>query len=208
MKSIKFKKGTEYYYPYPYFPIGYIYLSTSNVNPSTYFGGTWERIQGKFLLCANDSVEAYKAGKTGGSENVTLTVDQIPAHAHGLNSHTHSYSRSNDNTNSHTLTINEIPSHKHTIISWRNFAGTTYGEPVNNARAFSNIAVNGDGTSASADNFGGIASAGGGQGHTHGIGRSNQNTGGASGNTANSGGSKSHTNMPPFLAIYAWKRTK
>ena len=167
MKSIKLKKGSEYYYPYPYFPIGYIYLSTSNVNPSTYFGGTWERIQGRFLLCANDSVEAYKAGKTGGSETVTLTTAQLPAHshglnehvhsvgahAHGLNSHTHTYSRSNDNTNSHTLTIKQMPAHNHNILTWRNVTGNAYGEPARNETAFTNVATRGDGTSASTNVF-------------------------------------------------------
>lgn len=211
MKSIKLKKGTEYYYPYPYFPIGYIYLSTSNVNPSTYFGGTWERIQGRFLLCANDSVAAYNAGKTGGSENVTLTVSNLPAHnhtftgsahSHGLNGHTHTYSRSNDNTNSHTLTTDEIPSHAHNIGRSGIYNNAGYG-------GFSQ-------SSGTAEPFT-TGSTGGGKGHTHGIGRSNQNTGGATGNTANAtqggtigntGSGTAHTNMPPFLAIYAWKRTQ
>ncbi len=78
-------------YPCPYFPIGYIYLSTSSVNPSTYFGGTWEQIKDKFLLTAGSS---YKAGNTGGSKtinishyhttgNCTLSINQIPAHSHG-----------------------------------------------------------------------------------------------------------------------------
>ena len=66
------------------YPVGAIYISVSSTSPATLFGGTWERIQGKFLLAANDSVEAYKAGKTGGSVSHTLTVNEIPAHNHSV----------------------------------------------------------------------------------------------------------------------------
>lgn len=49
------------------YPIGSIYMSVNGTSPNTLFGGTWERIQGKFLLAGNDSVEEYKPGKTGGT---------------------------------------------------------------------------------------------------------------------------------------------
>lgn len=60
--------------------MGSIFISTVNTNPSTYFGGTWERIKGRFLLAADDGT--YKLGTTGGAATVTLTTDQIPAHSH------------------------------------------------------------------------------------------------------------------------------
>lgn len=60
---IKLKQGTNYYQPLCYFPIGYIYLSTSNVNPGQFFGGIWEPIKDRFLLLAGDT---YKGGSTGG----------------------------------------------------------------------------------------------------------------------------------------------
>lgn len=204
MKSIKLKKGSEYYYPYPYFPIGYIYLSTSNVNPSTYFGGTWERIQGKFLLCANDNVTAYNAGKTGGAESVTLATTQIPAHNHGLNSHTHTYARSNDNTNGHALSAGQMPVHSHELqdrmIIW-DAAGNNRTDIVQNGNHNNNCVVFSSWGKRTHDS-------GSGESHSHRIGRTSVNSGAASGNTANAGGSKAHTNMPPFLAVYAWKRTK
>ena len=46
------------------YPVGSIYMSINNVSPATFFGGTWERIQDKFLLAAGS---AYAAGSTGGS---------------------------------------------------------------------------------------------------------------------------------------------
>ena len=32
------------------YPVGAIYMSVNSTNPSTLFGGTWEQIEGKFLL--------------------------------------------------------------------------------------------------------------------------------------------------------------
>lgn len=64
-KGIKFKnRNNEPIYPCPYMPVGSIYLSLNNTNPSTYFGGTWELIKDRFLLGAGGS---YSSGSTGGS---------------------------------------------------------------------------------------------------------------------------------------------
>lgn len=76
------------------YPVGSIYMSVNSTDPSTLFGGTWERITGSFLLAATDngsSGASQAAGNTGGAATVTLTAAQsgVPAHAHGLNSHTH-----------------------------------------------------------------------------------------------------------------------
>lgn len=59
------------------YPIGAIAIGAK---PSI---GTWEQIQGKFLWASNT---ARPAGSTGGAENVTLTVSQIPSHSHNFNS--------------------------------------------------------------------------------------------------------------------------
>lgn len=59
------------------YPVGSIYISTNSTNPSTLFGGTWERIKDRFLLSAGDS---YTAGSTGGEATHTLTLNEIPSH--------------------------------------------------------------------------------------------------------------------------------
>ena len=65
------------------YPVGSIYISTANVNPSTFIGGTWAAYaQGQFLLGAGSG---YSAGSTGGAATVTLTTQQIPAHYHRMN---------------------------------------------------------------------------------------------------------------------------
>nr|WP_270242310.1 hypothetical protein [Collinsella tanakaei] len=56
-------------------------MSVNATNPSTLFGGTWQRIQGRFLFAANS---AHAAGTTGGEETHKLTVDEMPAHDHDM----------------------------------------------------------------------------------------------------------------------------
>ena len=81
-KGIMFKNSSnEKVYPCPYMPVGAIYKSTSNTNPSTYFGGTWtlvhsgyERQQiGSQVIYSNISGNG-NVGKTNliGSYNYTL----------------------------------------------------------------------------------------------------------------------------------------
>ena len=116
------------------YPVGAIYLSVTEVDPSTLFGGTWERIGGSFLLGADST---YAAGSTGGEAAHTLTVDEMPKHNHGL-----------DNYN-------------------------TSG----NATPFLTVQ------------------------HQDKIGY------GGNVQTMYAGGSKARNNMPPYLAVYMWKRT-
>ncbi len=62
-------------------PVGSVYMSVNPTSPATLFGGTWQRIQGRFPLGADD---AHPAGSTGGEESHTLTVDEMPSHAHAV----------------------------------------------------------------------------------------------------------------------------
>lgn len=62
------------------YPVGAIYTSVDSTDPSTLFGGTWERLRDRFLLGAG---ETYTAGATGGEATHTLTTDEMPAHSHG-----------------------------------------------------------------------------------------------------------------------------
>jgi len=61
------------------YPIGSIYLSVNNVSPATLFGGTWEKIQNRFLL---GDGSLYTLGATGGEASVTLSLTEIPSHNH------------------------------------------------------------------------------------------------------------------------------
>lgn len=56
-------------------PVGSLYISKNPTSPAELYGGTWERIEGKFIMGASDS---YPAGSTGGEAKHTLTEDELP----------------------------------------------------------------------------------------------------------------------------------
>ena len=79
-KSIQFKDSeNEKIYPHPYYPIGSIFLSVNETNPSTWFGGTWEQIaQGRTLVGVDtDDTDFNTVKKTGGSK-------ELQSHHHGI----------------------------------------------------------------------------------------------------------------------------
>ena len=71
------------------YPVGAIYLSVDNTNPATLFGGTWEQIKDKFLLCAGDT---YSAGGTGGEATHILSPEEMGNHSHLFNQYKNKYS--------------------------------------------------------------------------------------------------------------------
>lgn len=99
---LKTKSGVQLMTTVPY-PIGAIYLSVDNTNPSKLFGGTWEPIQGRFLLGAgvNDNNTTnywgtypaatcnFPAGEKGGEPQNILSIENIPSHNHIQDGHNH-----------------------------------------------------------------------------------------------------------------------
>lgn len=67
------------------YPVGSIYMSFSPTDPSTLFGGTWLKLENKFLLGSG----TRNVNVTGGEENHTLTVNEMPVHTHSQNAHNH-----------------------------------------------------------------------------------------------------------------------
>ena len=84
-KSIQLKnKDNEKMYPHPYYPVGSIYLSVNDTNPSKWFGGTWEQIaKGRTLVGVDTSqTEFNTVKKTGGKKTHKLTISEMPSHNH------------------------------------------------------------------------------------------------------------------------------
>lgn len=86
--QLKDKNGNKVFAA-PWMPIGSIFLTVSNDNPSKYFGGTWEKISGGFLYGCKSSIDNNtsaglntSAAGSGNTGSTALTIDQIPSHSH------------------------------------------------------------------------------------------------------------------------------
>lgn len=68
------------------YPIGCIYQSTVNTNPTVLFPGTtWSVFsEGKVLAGYNSGDNDFSAGNTGGSKTHSMTTAEMPAHTHGF----------------------------------------------------------------------------------------------------------------------------
>ena len=97
--GVQFKdKNGNNYYPCP-FPVGFVVLTTTKINPSTYWGGTWEQVYGGYLyLCQNSAGQTSYTGWH--TQPHTLTTSQMPSHTHTQNSHAHHGLRYNNSSSS------------------------------------------------------------------------------------------------------------
>ena len=73
------------------YPVGSIYISTSEQNPSEYIGGKWESYaQGRTLIGVGTGTDeknvqkAFNINATGGEYQHTLTANEMPSHKHTL----------------------------------------------------------------------------------------------------------------------------
>lgn len=161
------------------YPVGSIYMSVNNTDPGTLFGGTWERIQDKFLLAAGPS---YTANSTGGASSVKLTLSNIPGHTHS------------------------IPSLRGTAASAGNHSHKSevgsmfYGTKGNSTAEIGGLAEGSafDDSSASGGVRRAVTQTSG--AHTHSVSTNASATG-------SSGSGDAFSIMPPYVAIYIWKRT-
>ena len=97
------------------YPVGSIYMSVNNASPATLFGGSWTRIQGRFLLAAGGN---YALGSQGGAATKQLSITEMPAHKHKVvtkdaGGHVHVATNSNNGAHTHTVTVNSNGAHTH-----------------------------------------------------------------------------------------------
>ena len=179
------------------YPVGSIYMSTSNVSPSVFIGGEWEALDdGRVLIGAGS---AHPAGETGGEEEHTLSEGEIPSHNHNgslsgstKSAGSHSHSRGDMNI-SGTL--------KNALMDVATGSGafsvnTSSVDPYGGGSAANTLKKNAS-FSASRSWSGSTSSAG---SHSHSL-------SGVSVTTSAAGGGQAHNNMPPYLSVYMWKRT-
>lgn len=132
------------------YPVGSVYLAINDVNPNTIFGGTWEKIEDRYLLGSSSSRAAGTAGgsnlvehtPSGTIGDTELTTEQLPAHTHTydrsdttsggtalteaqLPAHTHSYDKAATTSGSTVLTVAQLPKHTHTYAKPNTTSGST-----------------------------------------------------------------------------------
>lgn len=159
------------------YPVGSIYMSVNTVNPNTLFGGTWVQIKDTFLLSAGDM---YSNGSTGGEATHTLSINEIPIHAHGLNGHKHPIPQLSGTATSQSAT---------SVVG---VSGTNFGYGFQQYGS----SLSGNGYPYSNEK------------HTHPVTTNRSETEGSNDSTSSTGESKAHNNMPPYLAVCVWKRTE
>lgn len=91
------------------------WASNDPTSPASFIGGTWERVEGEFIMGASS---AYPVGTTGGSATHTQTVAEMPSHNHSgstgsAGSHSHSASTDSAGWHSHSGTTDWAGSHTH-----------------------------------------------------------------------------------------------
>ena len=134
------------------YPVGSIYMSVNSTSPEVLFGGTWEQIQGQFLLGMSGS---YPVGSTGGEATHTLTSHELPLHGHylGQQGNTSRMLPTNHATSdpSHEYYVTEVESSGSTYlkpnVTWGGYltAGTLidtpYNQPHNNMPPYLAVAM-------------------------------------------------------------------
>lgn len=158
------------------------WASTDPTSPASFIGGTWERIEGEFIMGASD---AYPAGTTGGSATHTQTVAEMP-------SHNHSGSTGSAGSHSHSAWTGGAGGHNHTVSA----AITNKNGPMmaGENSGYGQYADNGTPTTSWVGD------------HTHGVG---MNEAGAHTHTVSIGSTGSGQAMSilnPYHSLYIWVR--
>lgn len=174
------------------YPVGSVYTSVSEDEttknlvgkygcPIANIGGTWERVQGKFLLgaAADDSNQTELTIKMGyyRSANGYYYWEASDGARRSITPGSENYDESNGESR-HILTENEMPTHNHDA-----YLRYTGNQTVDLTDAVS---------TESGGSFRAVA-----------VGQSWGNLSIAVGNK---GGGASHNNMPPYQIVYMWKR--
>ena len=159
------------------------WASNDPTSPASFIGGTWERIEGEFIMGASS---AYPVGTTGGSATHTQTVAEMP-------SHNHSGSTGSAGSHSHSAWTGGAGGHSHTVsaATATNIAAFPGGTGTNE---------NGQTAKSSSPTTSWVGD------HTHGVG---MNEAGAHTHTVsigNTGSGQAMSILNPYYALYIWVR--
>lgn len=159
------------------------WASNDPTSPASFIGGTWERVEGEFIMGASS---AYPVGTTGGSATHTQTVAEMP-------SHNHSGSTGSAGSHSHSAWTGGAGGHSHTVsaATATNIVAFPGGTGTNE---------NGQTAKSSSPTTSWVGD------HTHDVG---MNEAGAHTHTVsigNTGSGQAMSILNPYYALYIWVR--
>lgn len=182
------------------------WASNDPTSPASFIGGTWERVEGEFIMGASDS---YPVGTTGGSATHTQTTAEMPSHSHSgstgsAGSHSHSASTGSAGSHSHSGTTDLAGSHSHNVnaeyksggddgesyrirnygASWANYKFTTSSDG-SHTHSFS---TNGTGSHSHTVSIGDAGA------HSHTV------------SIGSTGSGQAMSILNPYYAVYIWVR--
>lgn len=205
------------------YPVGSIYMNVSSDNPGNLFGGTWERIQDMFLLASGST---FENGSTGGEAEHLLTGAESGLKSHG-HEHTIVATTKALSHSAHNVTFTRPTvsggggasisggSHTHQLrrqTTNKQFAKGTYGWDEGYVASGAGTITNGSATTSATHTHslpnhthtvsgGGVSVAA----HSNHPATDCDMRGGVS-DAAAANAAQAHNNMPPYLAVYIWKR--
>lgn len=112
------------------YPIGSIYMSVNNVNPSTYFGGTWVAWgSGRVPVGVDTSDSNFDTVEKSVGCNTTSYTPEGSVSKPTFSGTTESLSHSGGAVQGHQLTIAEMPKHSHKYAGAAAFGPSAPGDP-------------------------------------------------------------------------------
>ena len=192
------------------YPVGSVYITTDNTNPSNTLGGTWERYaEGRTLLgVGSNGTDNYTtAGLTGGTENVTLATLNLSSHTHsttplGTVTSTFTGKSATTSTNGeHTHSVEYIPARESQEETCVGSCAAKVGLLPNGWPFRDRVIVETYTRSTELNATGN---------HTHSFTANGTVTSkftGSNVTTSQIGGSQSFNVMNPYIVTYIWRRT-
>ena len=163
------------------YPIGSVYMSVNNTNPSNLFGGSWEQITGYYLYAGNtnetggSNISGASTGETGAT---FLTLDQIPSHTHYIPSLSGSTTSNGDHIHNIGADFDGGAASARYTVHSKGPTGAGYLKPTSQAGSHSHsLTTNASNTGTSGNN----------NSHTHSL---NNHT---------------HSINPPFYSLFVFK---